>query len=287
MGNVRLHLPVGGQLQDLVHVLSRELRLVLVEAAHADTDRGRTFDQQVIGLGKGGATAGESEDQEARTPIDAAHRFVEDVAADRIVNHVGTAAAGERLYLVAKSAFTVVDQVIGAVFAHDLELVVATGGGDHRGPHQLCELHGGETDAARGAMDQHGLTGLEPRALNERVIGGRISGGKASRLREAQILRHRQDGARIDHRPFAEWSVPVSGNYLVTPCNSTNAVADRLYRSRRLHSGDEGRLGLELIFARNHQHVDELHAGRGDPDLHLPGAGSTGLREVFDNEAIG
>ena len=58
----------------------------------------------MVGLGQRGASADEANHQDASERRDAAHRLVEDVAADRVEHDVGAATAGEPLAAVTKSS---------------------------------------------------------------------------------------------------------------------------------------------------------------------------------------
>ena len=128
-------------------------------------------------------------------------------------------------------------------------------------------LDRGKADAACCTVDQHPFAGLQPAALDEGVIGGVVgvaepgSSFKAHRLGDRVAFR----GDRIGERRVA--AEPHSVHHPVADLETGDAVADRDDLAGSFVAGDERRLGAELVFASEHQHVDILDTARRHPDL--------------------
>ena len=86
-----------------------------------EADGFSVFNEQMIGLGQGRATAGKAYDEEAAEWRDTAHGFVEHVTANRIKNDIYATVAGQLFDLLAK-AMGVVDDVISALLLTHGEL---------------------------------------------------------------------------------------------------------------------------------------------------------------------
>ena len=141
-------------------------RVPAPDLAGAYADYRDVLDQDQVYRRPGPAAAGKADGEDAPAPVDAAHRFVEYIAAHRVVDQVGAAAAGDFLHLVAKAAegtvrLRVVDDGIRPTGLDDRKLVVATPGADDVGAVMLAEVHRGHAHAAGGAMHQQPFAGLE------------------------------------------------------------------------------------------------------------------------------
>src|ERR1043166_4409757 len=90
--------PVDGG--DVLTAFLRKAAAILAGPHACDRE---SFDQGNVGSDGGNAAAGESDDEQASVEGDAARGFVEDVAADRIVNDVGTLASRQLLHGFPKS----------------------------------------------------------------------------------------------------------------------------------------------------------------------------------------
>ena len=154
------------------------LRLVLAIGGPVDADRGDVLDQQDIGRDLRDAALGEADHEDTAAPGDAAEAGVEDVSADRVVDHVGPGSAGQFLDAGADVFGLVIDQVIGAPAGRDLQLFGGARRGDDGGAHGLADLDGGQADASGGAVDDQGFTGAEAGALPERYVRGAVDDGE-------------------------------------------------------------------------------------------------------------
>ncbi len=82
--------------------------------------------------------------------------------------------------------------MVGAEIAHGLCLGLVAHGRQHGGAERLGELDRRRADAARTAMDQHALAGLELAALEEIVPHGEIVLRQRRRAQHVEALRRRQ-----------------------------------------------------------------------------------------------
>ena len=88
---------------------------------HADD--GEALDQRHVGIDGGNAAAGETDDQQAAIPIDTAHGLIKYVAANGILDHIRTLAAGQFFDLLAE-AVRDIDDVICAALFDDFEFFI-------------------------------------------------------------------------------------------------------------------------------------------------------------------
>ena len=105
-------------------------------------------------------------------------RAVADVVEDQVVAHVGA-----RVVIPG-----VVDHVVRAEGADQLDVARAADGG-HLGAHRIRDLHCEGADAARGAVDQHLVTRLEPARVAQSLQRGGGGDRDCSRLLDADIGR--------------------------------------------------------------------------------------------------
>ncbi|MBV9837564.1 MAG: hypothetical protein JO156_05565 [Solirubrobacterales bacterium] len=87
------------------------------------------------------------------------------VAADRVVDEIDLTDGG------LPPGSLDVDEVLGAELEHALARAGPTGS-DHVSPGPARELHPDRPDPAAGAMDHHGLAGLEVAVIEQRLPGG-------------------------------------------------------------------------------------------------------------------
>src|SRR5690606_32807484 len=99
---------------DLGVSASRVARVLDAAAAPVDADDGDVLEQDAVGGDRGNPAGREADDEQAAFGGDALGRQVEDVAADRVVDDVDAAAAGERLDLFVPALDGVVDDRVGA-----------------------------------------------------------------------------------------------------------------------------------------------------------------------------
>ena len=161
--------------------------------------------------------------------------------------------------------------MVGSRVPGQLSLGVRSDGGHHLGSPQLGHLHDQPTGAAGTGVDQTAVSGPDPGAVSDQVVGGEAlhahSGGHIEVDAVGNLVGHR--GVHRDpfgvgaHRPGpghpVTWGEAVdSGSYLQ---HGPRALLAQNQRQRH------------VVEARSVVGVDEVHPGRGhfDRDLTLPG----------------
>ena len=249
------------------------------QPADGEADGLGVLDEQVVGLRERGPSAGEADDQDAAERRHAAHRFVEHVAAHRIEDHVGAAPVGERLHLFAE-AVAVVDGVIGAEFAHHGELVVGASRGDHRGAHELADVHGGQADPASRAMHEQRFASLQAATLHGVERSG-VVGTKRRRLFQIDAARNGRGALRIHHHALhaARWH-----EHRVAHREPVHVAPDCGHFARAFAADHERQRRLHLVPATAHQHIGERHAPRRHRDFDLPRPGRPGFGDFSNHQ---
>ena len=248
----------GEQLLEVGRVV---LRLALGERAPEHPEHRRALEQAEVDRQFRDASAGKTHHQQAAVPGDAANGLVEQVAADRVVDHVHTLAAGQALHFVLQAGFAVVDQLIGTCGLGHGQFLCAAGGGDHLGAHGLADFHRGQTDAAGGAEDQQGFARLQVGALLEGVHRGAVGHAEGGRAVEVHAGRNRHNVVTRHRHLFGKAAPAGQGHDPVTDFDMGDFFADRrhyagCFAARRKR---EGR--LELILAFDDQGVREVDPG--------------------------
>ncbi len=143
------------------------------------------------------AAAQEGDDDEAALEREAAEILLDVVAADHVEDDVDAALAGDPRDLGDEVLRPVVDRMSGADRPAERRLVVAARGRDHRRAELLRDLDRRQPDTARAAVDQHGLAGAQPPAVEEIVPDGEeVSGNDAASTSDSPfgIGRHHPAG---------------------------------------------------------------------------------------------
>ena len=121
----------------------------------------------------------------------------------------------------------VIDDVIGAKRADQLD-IPGTAHARHLGAQRLRDLHGESPDAARGAIDQYLLPGLERGAVAQRLQRREARHVDGSRLLEADTRGFQRQVAVLgDRHVFGERAV-AAAEYFVAGLELRDARADGL-----------------------------------------------------------
>src|SRR5215813_1318539 len=120
--DARAQFALTRELDELAHVLTADLGLLLGNAAEPDADDLQSLDQQIVRARRRGAAAEKAEHKDAAAPRKTAQTLVEHVGADWVVDDIDAAVVGQRLDPLAQP-FAVVDRVIGAFFETGLPLL--------------------------------------------------------------------------------------------------------------------------------------------------------------------
>src|SRR5262245_34626696 len=90
--------------------------------APKSTHNRNIFQQNSVDLNRGYAAAREADDQEPAFRGDAFGREIENIASDRIVNHVGAAAAGDLVHAIYPARIVVIEGMLRALRPAEVEL---------------------------------------------------------------------------------------------------------------------------------------------------------------------
>src|SRR5690606_11357681 len=104
LGHQRLELALAVPLEQLTEVVQVGLGLTGREGAPEHPDHGGPLEQRQVYRQLGTAAAGKAHHQQATLPVDAAHALIEQVASNRIIDHIGALAAGQLLALLLEVA---------------------------------------------------------------------------------------------------------------------------------------------------------------------------------------
>ena len=180
----------------------------------------------------------------------------------------------------------VVDRVVGAPLAAQLELLGARSGCDDPGPEQPAELDRREPDGAAGAQHQQRLTRLQAapvlQAVETRAIrvvetgdDGEVDGigNTAGRGR----THRRQLGVAADRAEAADETI--------TDGPTLDALAELGDDTGDLTPRDVRRDRLVLVLVLDHQRVGERHSRRGDRDEEIAGPGAR-VVDLLDDQPL-
>src|SRR5439155_21133639 len=104
---------------------------------------------------------------------------VKDVAPAGVIYPVAATPVRPLLHALDPVLRPIVHEHVGARDTRDLKLLGRARGGDDARAERLPELHRGEPDAARRAVDEQGFTAAERGPVNESAPGGLV--GEAER----------------------------------------------------------------------------------------------------------
>ena len=224
--------------------------------------------------------AGKADDQNPPLERDAAQGGGEQIAADRIVNHIRAPSAGQFLDAFAHVLAVAINQVIRAMLPGDLQLVGAAGGGNHRCAQLLANGHSGQSHAAGRAMHHQRLAGPQPRPMPQ----GNVRGAEHHRKRRAVLpghrRRHRHAAVDVDHHLLGVATVRGDGNDAIPGFATGHALAYLQHLAGHFKAGAERRLWLYLILAPGDQAVGEIDPASADPNPHLA-CGQHGRGNLF------
>ena len=244
-------------------------RVVLAVQPPVQADDAVVLDQQVVGRRLGDPAAGEADDDDPALERDALAGLVEDVAADRVVDDVGTVPAGHLLDDRDEVLGRVVDDVVGAELAAHLGLAGAAGRGDHLRAGGL-----GRAGSPRCPLPRR----RRARAPSRRP--GCSRGGAARRSRSGRSGRARRPSRRSAPRaPGRRRSASMSAYSAKAPGPAGRRPDDPLAGLHdlpaQLEAGRVRQRRLLLVEPLSHEDVGEVQCRRPHLDQHLarPGVG--------------
>ena len=215
MPDPRPDLPGGGPGQDIGGQGLVCAGVLFRPRPGVDADHRGAFQQRPVEGQLGDFAAGESNDQDAAVPGDAAHGLVEGVAADRIEDDVGAVPAGQLEDAIADAFAAVVDHRRGAVFPGQSRLLVGADAGDDPRAPQLAQLDGGQPDPAGGAVDDQGLAVLQVSAAAQGIGGGDVIMQRRRAGLEGHAVGQRDRPPMLGHHLLGEGAGQVEGRHPV------------------------------------------------------------------------
>src|SRR5690606_18003470 len=183
-------------------------------------------------------------------------------------------------------AFAVVDQLVGARIARDLQLLLAGSGSDYPRAHGLADFHRSQTDATGGTQHQQGLAGLQLAALGQRVHGGAIGHAEAGGGDVIHVIGHGQHTEGVSRDLFGKAAVAGQAHDPVAGLEVPDLRSDAGHHTGGLAAGGEGEFRFDLIFAFDDQGIREVDAGGVDVDDHFVVAGYR-IGSLFQRQAAG
>ena len=194
--------------------------------------------------------------------------------------------AAETLERLAQVLLVVVHHLVGAMLTGKRELVVARCAGDHARAHELAELDGSEPHAARGAEHGERLARLQVRAVLERVVAGSVGDGQRGGAIEVELGGDLAERVGRDRDAFARRAEIGIAHHAVAGRQAGHAGADAFHHARKLASRRERERRLDLVFAGDHQRIEEIQPDRGNLGDDLAGP-CRRLGDIREHEVAG
>ncbi len=156
----------------------------------------------------------------------------------------------------------VVDDRLRPTGSHGLHLLPGPHGGDDRRTHVRRQLHHRETDAARGRVHEHGLSGAQAAEGEERLVSGqeRLRGG--GRAVHIQRVWHCIGHPLVEEAVLGEAAALDHPEDPLSDRESTDVLAPRLHGAGDLHARDRALAAGHVIFALALQEVASIQRSR-------------------------
>ena len=256
-------------LRQFSHGAGVGLGLVPGKAAPEHADDGGALEQRQVQRQRRNRASGKTHHQVAAAPGNRAKSRFGQVAAHRVVNHIGAFAAGQALEGFAQVLRAVVDGGVGADGLAEGAFFVRGRGCNHGGAQGLGNLDGRSADAAGSAQHQHGFAGLELRPVNQRMVRGGVNHDEGRRIdiRKTRRQRHAQRG-RCDRVGGEAAGAGQAGDVLADP-QIGDASAYGPHHAGIFGAGHKRQRRLDLVFVLHDQQVGEIQARRLDFDQHF------------------
>ena len=168
-----------------------------------------------------------------------------------------------------------VKDVIRAEQPHEVAFVVVAGGGKNFCSGMAGDLQCGNTDAARGAVDEHALAGAQVGQFHEGMPRRVESGGDGGGRFEGELVRFRNNRRGGGHGMARERGRGERDDLITRP-EVANACTDGRDDAGALHaesgSGKAPFQGLVRQESHGIHHVAEVEAGGAGFDGHFTGA---------------
>jgi len=195
---------------------------------------------------------------------------VEHVAADAIQHQVDALAVGDLVDLFDEVGLGVVDRMITAEVAGEVEFLGRARRSEHFRTCLRGQLHRSSADAARGGLDQHSLALFEVTPAEQTAVSGQELDREARGFVETHPLRDRKQRLRIGESVLRVAAAGKRRDDAVALVQ-IHAVTGRIDTSGRLHPRNVRRFGTAEILAAALHDVREVDPGRFDLDADLFG----------------
>ena len=248
----------GKQLLEVGRIV---LRLALGKRTPEHPKHRRAFEQHQVGCQLWNGATGEPHHQQPAIPGQPAYRLLEQLATDRVIDHVDPLAVGQALDFLAQAGLAVVDQFICPGCLGHRQFVGTAGGRDYPCPHGLADLHRCQADATGRTQHQQGLTRLQLAALAQGMHRGAI--GHAKRRCRGEVHARRDRQHVVERHCHLLGKRPPAGQRHdpVTDLEGAGLFPDRGYHTGRLTTGGERQRWLKLVLAFDDQRVRKVDPG--------------------------
>ena len=228
-------------------------------------DHGVVLDQHVVRARLRDLPGREAHHDQTALEGDALRRALEGVAPNRVVDDVGAMTAGEVLHRLGDVLLVVLDHQVGAEPPADCGLLRRADRGDDDRTGGLAELDGGAADAARGAVHQQELAGLELRPAVQAEPARLVVDEERGRLLEGHRVRNLEHVLRARMRELGVAAAAKTVRldpHQDTVAGLETAVAENAdHDARHLGAGHERQVWFLLVGPRDQEGIEEVDAG--------------------------
>src|SRR5579885_1189040 len=233
---------------DFVHRVHHRHR----EAAYLE--RLAEQDHRTYRVGNASGAAVEHEMAERREALEA---LVEGGFADRVEYEIDAAPRGQPQGLDREIVLFVIDDLVGAEFPHQLDLVVVRDGAENPRAGGPGDLHGRDADAAGCRRHARRWSQRGPMATGRQVPRGEHGDRKWGALLEAHLV-GQHDRARAAQPDILGVRAHPDIGYARADRDIRDIGRDRFDHAGTLHARRVGKYGLDDVFAAQEQDVAEV-----------------------------
>ena len=168
----------------------------------------------------------------------------------------------------------VVEGMVRALAFDEVEALRGARGADHRHACRAGELHGGDADAAAGAVDEDGFRGAGVGELAKGAVGGGVGDVDARALGKTEAHGEGMHLGFEGHGVFGAGAGERAGGVdAVAGLDAGDARAGGLDGAGGVHARSVGERGFEGVVAAAHVGVGGIDAGGVHADENLAGFG--------------
>ena len=164
---------------------------------------------------------------------------------------------------------------------------LGAGGCDHARAEQFRHLDRGNADPAGRPVHQHPLARRQPAALQQRVISGGVGATEDTRRLQAHAIGDLVAQSGLGIAAFSAGAESVPAHDAVPNLETGDTRTNGDHQAGSLTAGDERRVRTELVCSGQHQHIDILHAARGDLHLDFVGGWRWRVRDITPGQHLG